>query len=365
VQLGVATGFLPAIVGTAWALRQVVRPARAESGVFAVVALGLFLGFVLLTTSHGSVSEERYIAPFAALPVVAFGVAVLRREAWPLGTLIVGIGFALAIDSLGPFARIYPGAVDYLNQPARLFHQELLMGRASTVLPGSDTTVLTIAMVLMVLAAVAVAVLTAPWAAGRIRGLARRPAVVALAAVVPVLVLAGAGAVWAKTTFENQQFAKRGVSDLAWVDRATGGLQARSRTFLWAYAPPGAEGAADFESSGLLLYNKGTCCTIWGRNVPPPARRRAGALPGPGVRYLLRPVGYVPLVFRSRPVERRVVGPVEFRLDRLLDRGWPALRVVGAEADGTVPSRSPVALDATRFAGRGRCVDAPLIAPRR
>jgi hypothetical protein len=336
-----------------------------ETGVYAVVALGLWAAFVLLTTAHGSADEERYVAPLVALPVIAFGAALFNRQAWPLGTLVVGVLLALAVGALGPFAKNYPGYIEYLGRPVRLFWQELVLGQASKVLPGDDATRETLALVLVVLAAVAVSVLAAPWISTRVRALEARRALVAGAVLVPVLLVAAAGGVWTKTRFEDGLVAKRDLGELAWIDRATGG----DRAFYWAYSVPGGELIPDVNAGLALLYNKSICCTAFPRRLvlepqtKPEGNKLRGALPGEVVPYLVRPAGYLPLGFRSERVASHTEGPLTHHVERFLGESRPAVIVRGAEADGTVPARTPVALDVTRVGAPDRCVAAELTAP--
>jgi hypothetical protein len=75
-QLTLVGGFLPFVIGAAWALREIVRPQETSTGVFAVIWLGIFFLFVYITGSHNSTIEERYLAPLGGLPLLAFAVAL-------------------------------------------------------------------------------------------------------------------------------------------------------------------------------------------------------------------------------------------------------------------------------------------------
>lgn len=167
--LTIATGFIPFVVGGAWALRQAVRPSDLRAGAFAVIAVATFLAYVYLMGASGAQEQERYAAPLAALPIVALGAALFRRQAWALGTAAVGLLAARAIATRAIEENAEP--LNYFFSPAQLLFSKVVLGRLRVALPG-DEQMVTIGL----LGIVVIAVLVALFAARRgSRGSRSRP----------------------------------------------------------------------------------------------------------------------------------------------------------------------------------------------
>ena len=358
MQLTMATGYLPVIIGAPWLLWQVVRPARPETGVFAVVTLGLFFVFVYITSTHNSVSEERYVAVFAALPVIAFCAALYRREAWPLGTLLVGLLAARAIATLGPFVVNAEGYAPYQIGPARRFFEEALVGRATAILPGADTNVVLVVTLTIVLGAVAAAFLASPSAA-RLPRTGARQTTVATAASAGVLLFGLVGLAWTVDRYRETLPQPRAIDPMTWVDQETGG----GRTFTWSHFGDETRAVNLFLGLQTVYFNTSACCQVWLNDVQN-LLGRDGELPGGATPYIVRPAGYVPLAFDTSPVARRQFGATALRLDRFDGPPKAALRVRGAAPTGALPAAGQAALGLFSMArGAGRCVSVEMIAP--
>ena len=349
-QLTMATGYLPVIVGVAWMFKQIVRPRAPETGVFAVVAVGLFLVFSYSSGNSFSVLEERYVAVLAGLPAVAFGAALFRREAWPLGTLVVGLLAARAIATWG----IYTGEpnapsdsyVPYQIGPGRMFFSGVILPRLGVALPGPDTRMVLIATLLIVAVAVAVALLVSS------RRLPRVP--VALAVAVPVLLLGAGSGVWAMEKYKARIVPEATLEQMAWIDDATRGGQA----FVWSHFDEQTRGGRVYMNLLGIYFNRSTCCTLWLNDVQEIVGDD-GELPGEPTEYLVRFPGYVPLAFESRPVAfSRLYGAEGQRVERFADGPRAALEIEWAELDGTFSTERPVVLKTFSQAREpGKCVD--------
>lgn len=364
LQLTMATGYLPVLVGAPWLLWQLVRPASRETGVFAAVALGMFFVFVYVTSTHNSVSEERYVAVLAGLPVVAFGAAVFRREAWPLGTLVIGLLAARAIATFAPFTAVYEGYVSYQVAPARLFFQQVGIGRATVLLPGGDTNVVLFATLMMVLAGLVVAVLCAPRVVRRLPALAPRRTLVGVAAVVPVLVLGAMSAFWVLDKYRDG-IPTTSYERMAWIEEATDGRPA----FMWANLTPETREGRIYTGLLAIHFNNPACCNLWinglqdilledGRLPPAPHR-------DPPPEYLVTYAGFQPLAFETRVVARSQLYGADMRVERFLELpARAAVRVEGAGPGGELPAGTPVDLRLFSVARQpGRCVSVELVAP--
>jgi len=362
VQLTMATGYLPMLLGLPWLLWQAVRPASRETGVFAVIALGLFVTFVYLTGNIFSAIEERYVAPLAAFPALAFGAAVFRREAWPLGTLLVGLVAARAIATVG----IVPGS-DFLYQvaPARLFFSEVVLGRVTVAVPGGDDNIVLIATLAMVALALAVSMLFAPAALRRWPAIGGRRQFLAVGACVPVLLLGALSGGYAMNRYKAAVLPDKSFERMAWIDEASGDRP----TFLWAYFWPETRDGRIYMGQLAQHFNLSVCCTLWLNDVQD-VIGPDGMLPGPPTPYLARFEGYLPLVFETEVVARsQEFGNEEMRVERFLGDSRAVLKVEGAEPDGAVRSGRPVTLRPLQAPRADRCLaidlGSPLDAKRR
>jgi hypothetical protein len=361
MQLTMATGYLPLLIGAPWMLWQVARPSRPETGVFSVVALGMFLVFVYITSTHNSVSEERYVAVLAALPVVAFGAAIFRREARPLGTLVVGLLAARAIATLGPFtAPELSGYVPYQILPARRFFEEVLVGRTTTLLP-ADGWATTWATLIIVAVAVAAALLTSrrgprlPRIGTRV---AEHRTTIASAVAGAVLLFGLIGAAWTTNEYGSELPAPRSIGPMTWVDEATD----KQQSFMWThFADEESREVNIFLGQQMSYFNEALCCGFYLndlQNIIQPD----GTLPGPPSRYLVRIEGYHPLGFDTTFVDQRRYGGSIVRLERFDGPPRATVRVGGPAADGTLPPGDAATLAFLPGARRG-CAVVEVVAP--
>lgn len=331
VQLVMATGYLPMIVGGAWVLRQMGRPATRETGVFAVVAFSMFAVFVYASSNSYSTIEERYIAVLAGLPIVAFGAAVFRREAWVLGSVVIGLLAVRAIATVGYMDFVTP--IDRQLAPARLFFTLPLVERTKQVLPGADPPAVLVLTLIILLVAVAVAVVASPGGASRLRRLspARWPAV-AGGIVATVLVCTAISGAWAMESYKREVLPQLSYEQLNWIDRATGG----ERTFLWADFAPETRDGRVYMGQYALYFNQSVCCNLWLNDVQD-ILGPDGTLPGPPAKYIARFAAYLPLGFESEIVARsRIFGNEEMLVERFTGAPRAAFRVFGAGKSGEV-----------------------------
>ena len=327
--LTIAGGFLPVIVGGAWALRQAVRPADVRAGAFAVIALATFFAYVYLMGASGAQEQERYAAPLLALPVVALGAALFRRgEAWLIGTLVTGLLCFRAIATRG----VDPGAepLSHFFTPALLFFANVI----ETRLP------VAVATVLVVGAAAAVVVVR------RLRPLA-------------VAALVALGAVAGVYTLEKYEpaTAPGDLDGLAWADDAVDG----EPSLFWNYRWAANAAERDFRTRQALYFNGSLCCA----EAPPDLVRyldrsdgripRSGSEPDP--RFLVGHSGYRPIAWAARESSRPEVGGLKMRVVEFVDEPVAAGIVVGAGEDGAVDEEATVGF----VGGRGRtCLDLEL-----
>lgn len=351
MQLTMATGYLPVMIGAPWLAWQVVRPATPAIGVFAVVALGLFLTFVYVTSTHNSVSEERYVAVLAGLPAIAFVAALARREARPLATLVLGLLLARALATLSPFNFPSGSYVSYQIAPARMFFEQVLLGRTGLVVPGDDSNVLTAATLAIVAVAVAVAVAASPFRP-------RLPSLplpawlrlrAAVAAPLAVLAFGAMSGGWAIQTYRDS-LPPETMASMDWIDEVSGGEQ----VFLWShFSPERREGPIYI---GLLnqFFNESVCCTLWLNDVQDLLGPR-GELPAEPVRYVAQLEGFSPLGFDADVVARREYAGETMRVLRFDGPARAAVRVEGIGLDGRIAAGQEAVLRLLP-AGRGKCL---------
>jgi hypothetical protein len=305
-SLTIACGFLPMIVGGAWALRQVVRPADVRAGAFAVIALTTFLAFVYLMGASGAQEQERYAAPLLALPVVAFGAALFRREAWPAGTVVVGVlcGLAVQLDDAAPGGE----PLGHFFSPALLFFANELG---------------VVAVVLAVAAAVAVVVVP------RLRA----------AAVVALVVFGVLSGVYTLDRYEPAT-APGDLGALAWADEAVDGETA----MFWNYRWEANAGERDVRTRQALYFNGSLCCS----EAPPDlesllsGRGEIDRGTEPEPEFAVGHSGYRPVVLAALETGRPEVGGLRMRVERFVDGPAAAAVVVNAGADGAVEDEATV-----------------------
>src|SRR6185436_7099466 len=91
---------VPFAVGTAWAVRHLVKPAdpRVHAGALVLI---LAPAALLYSLSQG-VLDERYVAYLVWLPLLGTVAALVRRDAPVLGVAVAGILAALLVTSHTP-----------------------------------------------------------------------------------------------------------------------------------------------------------------------------------------------------------------------------------------------------------------------
>ncbi len=333
-QLAIATGFVPFIVGTAWLLRELVRPHDRATGTFAAVAVGMFAIWIYLTANHGTQIEERYVAVLGGLVPVAFGAAVFRRESPVLGTVLVAILAGRAVVTKG-FSGLAPSGdpFAYFIAPGRLFYERIVIGRLNVTLPGGDAHVPTIAMVLAGAAALAVAAMTCRWGARRLAIVRRRPNAVAAAVVAPFAALALFSGWYVLDRYEPATQPERSLYGMAWIERAAGGEPAT----IWAHDVGIEAGGRRYLAQLASFFNANTCCGFWLADLPAlvgadgkvPQRTFARG------RHLVRFTGYHPLLFGSTTVAKSsYIGMYELRVERFEGPPAAAIRLEGPNPEG-------------------------------
>ncbi|HEX8085018.1 MAG TPA: hypothetical protein VF529_12075 [Solirubrobacteraceae bacterium] len=332
--LAIATGFLPLTIGGAWALRQAARPTDLAAGAFAVIALATFLAYVYLMGASGAQEQERYPAVLAALPVVAMGAALFRREAWALGTVAVGLLAARAIATRAIEENAEP--LNYFFSPAQLFFSKVVLGRLRVALPG-DEHMVTIATLGAVALAAAVAVLCA-----------RRA--VTWAAVAAVVALGTVAGVYTLRKYEPAT-APGDLDAAAFLDVAGGG----DETVFWNYQWAANAADRDVRTRSTIYHNSSACCGEW-RPDPTSFVLAGGRLDrDPAPRLVGGFDGYRPVVFAATDVARPVAFGQPMRVERFTsDPPLAAAVVRGAGEDGAVERRAAIE---AQPALRGMCLD--------
>lgn len=355
-MLTMGTGYLPVIIGGSWLLWQLVRPSSVETGVLAVVALGLFAVFCYASGNSYSTYEERYVSVFAGLPIVAFGAALFRRETRPVGALVLAVLAFLAIAALGFPAT--NNAFEYLVTPAKLFFTFPIRARLSSVVGDDAATVL--AAVLIGGAAVAVAVALSPAARRRVPRLDRLSRPIAVVTGVGVLLLGTAAGAYAMNKYRTTMNPTSSFERVNFIDAATGGAPA----FVYGHAGPRTRERRGLTATNALYFNRSLCCTIWVNDVPD-LLAPDGTLPEEPRPYLARFTGFVPLGFETVLVRRSDDLGAPMQVERFAGPPRAGLRLRGAGDDGLVDPAAPAQLEAFPWVGEtGRCGQLRVRAPR-
>ncbi|HEV2811717.1 MAG TPA: hypothetical protein VGW10_00580 [Solirubrobacteraceae bacterium] len=338
--LGLATGFVALPIGGAWALRQLVTPTDVRTGTFAVLAVSLVFLYAYVAGAAGAQEQERYPAVLGALPLIALGAALFRREVWLLGTAIVGLVAARATATRGIAEATEP--LSYFFEPAQLFFSKVVIGRLTVALPADDQMV-TIATVGIAVLAVAIAALAA-----------RRA--VAAGTVAAVLALALVTGVYTVEKYEPAT-APGDLEEVAWLDRAVDG----ETSVFWNYHWSINAADRDVRTRQTLYHNESACCGEWRPEFPEsvPADGRLERDPEP--TFVAGHDIYRPVVFAARQVARPKGYGHPMRLERFVDGPRAAAHVRGAGPDGAVED-APARIEAYP-ALRGHCLDVVVTAP--
>jgi hypothetical protein len=304
----VAGGFLPLIVGGAWALRQLVRPADVRAGAFAVIAVAIFLAFVYLMGASEAQEQERYAAPLLALPVVALGAALFRRgEAWLAGSVVVGLLSAWAIEAQDVGAS--EDALAHFFSPALLFSANDLAGVLGS---------------LVAVGVAAAVIVIERW----------RPVAVGLLVALGVV-----GGVQTLQRYEPAT-APGDLDGLAWVDDAVGDADA----LFWNYHWPATAAERDVRTRQALYFNGSLCCAEappgLGDRLDASGRIERGDDPDP--QFLVGHSGYRPYAFAAKQASRPEVGGLKMRVDRFAGEPLVAAEVEGAAEDGAVDGAATI-----------------------
>jgi hypothetical protein len=312
--LAVGTGVVPVVIALAWFVRSLVRPTAPALAAFATVALGAFLILCYVAATQGV--EERYLAPAAPAVLLAFVVALARREAPVLLVMAAAVLVARLIAINGPGSDQF-GAYQYFHSTAVAFFRRVVLGKASLAIPFTDHHVLTTLVIALGVIAVAGA-----WWKHRL--------------VLPLLAV-GAGA-WgaAGGIYAMHQFVQQaGLPNLsfsaqAWIDGRAG---PGSQVFL----------------TGAGLENVRRELAVFNRSLGNPYEPReldlgtadlATGVLGPGApRWIVHSEGFQPEGVDGRVVAKTTYLPQNAVLERLdtprlvyrVLRGSPfALRVYGS-----------------------------------
>jgi hypothetical protein len=206
--IAMGTGVVPVVFALAWAARSLVRPTRPEFAAFAALGTGAFVALAYVAATQGA--EERYLAPLAPMMLLAFVVALARRETPVLLVVVAGLVVARAIAITGPGLEIGPYA--FFAQPAQSFFRRIVLGKTSLALPFTNHHVLTT----VVLVAVLVAVIATVAARAR-------PALVLGLVAVAVGAYGAAGGLYAMKKFSTQAgYPTLRFEDQSWIDGRIG-----------------------------------------------------------------------------------------------------------------------------------------------
>jgi hypothetical protein len=354
-MLALGCGVIPAIIGLPWALRQAARPTERAAGAFAVTALALFVVYVVTTLQ--APLEERYVAVLAGLAPPAFGAALFRREAMPIGTLLAGlVVLRIVFVNRGPHDD---GAYSWMVKPTRQFFFHGIEGRVESMGgPGEAAVAVVLA------AAVAVAVGVALACSARLALPARR---VALVAGMTGTALLGVGALQANYNVDRW-LAGLGRPTWTWEDRTfvdrTVGPEGHAMG--WDYNP-GRGPVVPYAMAQAQAFNRRfggairlnttggswACCRP---DVVFSVDARTGHIESatPLPRYIIEPPGFKRIGFAAA-LEVSSPSLADYPLRDLGGRPRISYTVTGAGEDGIVQRRATLRAFAARDSGRATC----------
>jgi hypothetical protein len=347
--LTLGSGIVPMLIAGPWLVREAVRPRALDSGAFAVIALSAFALTVITTLA--APEEERYVAVLGALPLMAAAIALTRRQASTVGTVLAALVLGRAVVTRGLFPTSAP--YDFFVAPGRKFFANEVQRRLADWLPVGGNHAASAAIVIALgLALVA---------------LRRWPMVPAVRrfgvplAIAWVAIYNVAGSQYAAGRF-TQLAGAPGTSfeQLAFIDRATG----REDTVMYFYDPtPGIGADRPYEQILTTFFNRVSAIQF-------PLSKDVAAdgtvAPELRTRWLVTFDGYAPLVFDARRVvSSTVFGSAPVLVQKLLARPLrAAVRVEGADPDGSILAGRTARLVVYPFARYGAgCLRLPLSAP--
>lgn len=335
-ELDAGTGYLAVLLAVPWLLREALAPSRRETGTFAVIAVSLWIVFVLVTLN--APSDERYPAVLAGLPLLAFGVVVFQRRASPLWVAVTGLLVTRAVVTDGLLRDT--GPFSYFLAPARQYFSSVVQVRAGRLLLPVHTA--TAAMVGIVVLAVGLAWACSPRARGRVP-LPRARLCAGVAALAMLALGASAGAYNITRFSEQATFPSLRLENLTFVDRATHG----AGVVAWDYSPTFSPDV-QYELIQSLEFNRSIhsalhvqgqaisfeCCSPISpdtvASVDPVSGRLSTSAPLAG--YLLEPPGFKAIGLDTTPVAASNVFP-GLTLERFTGRPRVTYTLVGLTPD--------------------------------
>jgi hypothetical protein len=342
-------GIVPMLIAAPWLVREALYPRARDSGALAIIALSAFALTVITTLS--APEEERYVAVLSALPLIAAAVALTRRQASTVGTVIAAVVLGRAVVTRGLFPTSAP--YDFFVAPGRKFFANKVQGPLGDLLPVGANHAASAAIVIAVALAVVAARRWPLLPAVRRFGV---PLVLACIVIYNV-----AGSQYAAGRF-TQLAGSPGTSfeRLTFIDRATGQT---SIAMYFNDPTPGIGADRFFEQTLTTFFNRVSA-------IPFPLSTDVAAdgkvIPELKDRWLVTFDAYAPLVFDARRVvSSTVFGPLPVIVQRTLHRPLrAAVRVDGVDPDGSVRAGSAARLAVYPFArSAGSCLRMVLSSP--
>ncbi|MFL5895041.1 MAG: hypothetical protein ACJ76Z_07995, partial [Thermoleophilaceae bacterium] len=335
--------FVPFAFGLAWIVRSAARPTDPARFAFAAVALMAIA--VIIYTSAGAGSDERYLIYYAPLFACAFAAALATREARPL--LVAAAGILGAVLLLRHTWSTAPaGGYSWFVAPAETTYANSFLARLAQDVPGSID--VRVAAFVLELGLVAICV-----AAARHRAAPRLVSLVVAGVVVVQLFQTGD----ALSKFVNGagSRAAASLSQRSWIDNA---LYGKSHAAIFASAQ-GNNTSYDPIWAEVQFWNDSlsSVVTLGYRyiQVPPSdtyaeagVDPKTGHLTGsPIAPYLVVPRGWLGLGLDTKPVAQAPYLAID--LVRLQSRQvlWTA---DGAQIDGFMTPKTPVRVRVFRAA---------------
>ena len=347
--LTLGSGIVPMLIAAPWLVREAVLPRARDSGALASVALSAFVLTVITTLS--APEEERYVAVLGALPLIAAGVALSRRQASTIGVALAALVLGRAVVTRGLFPTSAP--YDFFVAPGREFFANQVQSPLADRLPVAGNHAASVAIVLALGLAV---VLARRWPL--VPAVRRFGVPLALAGVVAYNV---AGSQYAAHRF-TQMVGAPGTSfeQLTFIDKATGG---KGIVMYFNDPAPGVGADRSFEQLLTTFFNLVSAIPF-----PVPTDVTAGGTVVPPFTdpWLVAFDAYQPLVLDTRRVvSSTVFGPAPVVLQRTLSRPLrAAVRIDGADPDGAVRAGHVAHLIVYPFARTpGHCLRVPLTSP--
>jgi hypothetical protein len=347
--LTLGSGIVPMLIAGPWLVREAVRPRARDSGALAVIALSAFALTVVTTLS--APEEERYVAVLGALPLIAAAVALTRRQASTVGTVIAALVLGRAVVTRGLFPG--NGPYDFFVAPGRKFFGNQVQGRLADWLPVGGNHAASVA---FAIALVVTLFVVRRWP---LMPTVRR--VGAPVAIAWVLAYNVGGSQYSAGRFTLLAGSpSTSFEQLTFIDRATN----REGILMYFYDPtPGVGADRNYEQILTTFFNR-----VSATQLPPSKDVAANGTVVPEMmnRTLVTFDEYAPLVFDARRIASSTVfGPAPVLVQQLRSRPLrAAVRVDGADPDGAVRLGNVARLYVYPFARHGiGCLRLPLSSP--